>query len=60
LDYRVKADGRYVNPLRMVAPPTDPVRKEYLEDFRKHCDNLIYALDLLTQPPLLASSGENE
>jgi len=60
LDYRVKADGRYVNPLRMVAPPTDPVRKEYLEDFGKHCDNLIYALDLLTRPPLLASSGKNE
>ena len=60
LDYRVKADGRYVNPLRMVAPPTDPIRKDYLADFRKHCDNLIYALDLLTRPPLLASSGENE
>jgi hypothetical protein len=60
LDYRVKADGRYVNPLRMVAPPTDPVRKEYLEDFGRHCDNLIYALNLLTRPSLLASSSENE
>jgi len=60
LDYRVKADGRYVNPLRMVAPPTDPVRREYLEDFGKHCDNLIYALDLLTRPPLLVSSGISE
>jgi murein DD-endopeptidase MepM/ murein hydrolase activator NlpD len=58
LDYRVKADGRFVNPLRMVAPPTDPVRKEYLEDFRKHCDNLVYALDLLTHPRSLASLGE--
>jgi murein DD-endopeptidase MepM/ murein hydrolase activator NlpD len=60
LDYRVKADGRYVNPLRMVAPPTDPVRKEYIDDFRRHCDNLVYALDLFTRPPLLASSGDNE
>lgn len=60
LDYRVKADGRYVNPLRMVAPPTDPIRKEYLEDFRRHCANLLYALDLLTHPPLLAASASNE
>jgi murein DD-endopeptidase MepM/ murein hydrolase activator NlpD len=60
LDYRVKADGRYVNPLRMVAPPTDPVRKEYLEDFQKHRDNLLYALDLLTGRNLLASLGVNQ
>jgi murein DD-endopeptidase MepM/ murein hydrolase activator NlpD len=60
LDYRVKADGRYVNPLRMVAPPTDPIRKEYREDFRRHCENLLYALDLLTHPPLLAASASNE
>ncbi len=60
LDYRVKADGRYVNPLRMVAPPTDPIRKEYREDFRKNCANLLYALDLLTGKNLLASLGVNE
>lgn len=60
LDYRVKADGRYVNPLRMVAPPTDPIRKDYLEDFRRSCANLLYALDLLTHPPLLAASASNE
>ncbi|MGB7061626.1 MAG: M23 family metallopeptidase [Candidatus Zixiibacteriota bacterium] len=60
LDYRVKADGRYVNPLRMVAPPTDPIRKEYREDFRRHCENLLYALDLLTGKNLLASWGVNE
>lgn len=60
LDYRVKADGRYVNPLRMVAPPTDPIRKEYREDFQRHCENLLYALDLLTGKNLLASLGVNE
>ena len=60
LDYRVKADGRYVNPLRMVAPPIDPIRKDYLEDFRRSCANLLYALDLLTHPPLLAASVSNE
>jgi hypothetical protein len=59
LDYRVKVNGRYVNPLRMVAPPTDPVRKEYLEDFQKHRDNLLYALDLFTSRNLVASLGVN-
>jgi len=48
LDYRVKANGRYVNPLRMVAPPVRPVRKENLKDFQIQRDNLLYALDLLT------------
>jgi murein DD-endopeptidase MepM/ murein hydrolase activator NlpD len=60
LDYRVKADGRYVNPLRMVAPPTDPIRKEYLDDFRRSCANLRYGLDFLTQTSLLAASASNE
>jgi hypothetical protein len=60
LDYRVKANGRYVNPLRMVAPPTHPVREEYLADFQKHRDNLLYALDLLTHHRLLAWSDENK
>lgn len=60
LDYRVKANGRYVNPLRMVAPPIDPVKEEYLPDFRRHCDNLLYALDLFTRPKALALPGENQ
>lgn len=48
LDYRVKANGRYVNPLRMVAPPVNPVKEEHMADFQKHRDNYLYALDLLT------------
>ena len=60
LDYRVKANGRYVNPLRMVAPPVAPLKKEYLADFQRHLDNLLYALDLLTHQSLLAWSDENE
>ncbi len=57
LDYRVKANGRYVNPLRMVAPPVEPVREGYLADFQKQRDNLLYALDVLTSTDLLAASG---
>ncbi len=60
LDYRVKANGRYVNPLRMVAPPIHPVKEEYMADFQKHRDDLLYALDLLTHKGLLAWSGENK
>ncbi len=60
LDYRVKANGRYVNPLRMVAPPVAPLKKEYLTDFQRHRDNLLHALDLLTHQSLLAWSDEND
>ncbi|MCK4403765.1 MAG: M23 family metallopeptidase [candidate division Zixibacteria bacterium] len=60
LDYRVKANGRYVNPLRMVAPPIHPVKEEYLADFQRHQDNLLYALDLLTHQRLLVWSDENK
>ncbi len=60
LDYRVKANGRYVNPLRMVAPPVAPLKKEYMADFQRHRDNLLYALDLLTHQRLLAWSDKNK
>lgn len=56
LDYRVKANGRFVNPLRMIAPPSQPVRPEYMADFEAHRDNLLYALNLLTRQEILAWS----
>jgi murein DD-endopeptidase MepM/ murein hydrolase activator NlpD len=57
LDYRVKANGRYVNPLRMVAPPVDPVKEEHLPDFKRKRDNLLYAMDILTNSNSLVSLG---
>lgn len=60
LDYRVKANGRYVNPLKMISPPSEPVKQEYLGDFQKHRDNLLYALKLLTLPDLLVWSDDNK
>jgi murein DD-endopeptidase MepM/ murein hydrolase activator NlpD len=60
LDYRVKANGRFVNPLKMIAPPVEPVRQEYLADFQAHRDNLLYALDLLTRQNLLVWSDDNK
>jgi hypothetical protein len=56
LDYRVKVNGRYVNPLRMVAPPAEPVKQEYMADFERQRDNLLYALNMLTSDTLLAVS----
>jgi murein DD-endopeptidase MepM/ murein hydrolase activator NlpD len=58
LDYRVKANGRYVNPLRMVAPPVDPVKEEYMADFLRQRDNLLYALDFMTSTCLLAAAQD--
>jgi murein DD-endopeptidase MepM/ murein hydrolase activator NlpD len=55
LDYRVKAGGRYVNPLKMIVPSAKPVDKESLADFERKRDNLIYALNLLTAEEIFAS-----
>ncbi len=54
LDYRVKANGRYVNPLKMIVPSAKPVQKEYFADFERQRDNLLYALDLLTNTEVFA------
>ena len=59
LDYRVKVNGRYVNPLRMVAPPVEPVKEQYMADFQRQRDNLLYALNILTSNGLLAVSDDH-
>ena len=53
LDYRLKVNGKYVNPLKMVVTPGEPVKKEYWEDFKNYSLNLTSALNLLCpdQPP---------
>jgi murein DD-endopeptidase MepM/ murein hydrolase activator NlpD len=60
LDYRVRVNGRFVNPLKMVSPPVEPVKPQYLADFQKHRDNLVYALSLLTRPNRLAWADEKK
>jgi len=55
LDYRVKANGRYVNPLKMIVPSAKPVSKEFFADFERNRDNLIFALNLLTAKGIFAS-----
>ena len=59
LDYRIKVNGRFVNPLKMVSPPVEPVKPEYLADFQAQRDNLLYALNLLTQKTILAQANGN-
>ena len=53
LDYRLKVNGKYVNPLKMVVTPGEPVKKEYFEDFKNYSLSLTSALNLLCpdQPP---------
>jgi hypothetical protein len=53
LDYRVKANGRYVNPLKMIVPSAKPLQKQCFADFQRRRDNLLYAMNLLTNTELL-------
>lgn len=38
LDYRIKYRGRYINPLAWRFKPVKPLRKEFLEDFKKEAE----------------------
>lgn len=46
LDYRIYYHGSPVNPLSHKFKPADPLRKEFLEDFRKEVERLGVALRL--------------
>jgi len=39
LDYRIKKDGRYINPLLFNPDPVKPLRAEFLDDFKKKAEN---------------------
>jgi len=39
LDYRIKRDGKYINPLAFSPRPVKPLRVEFLEDFKKQAGN---------------------
>jgi len=38
LDFRVYKNGQPVNPLKMKSPPAVPIKKEYLDDYKKVMD----------------------
>ncbi len=50
LDFRVKKNGRYINPLTLKSPPTTPISKKEMDSYLKHIASLQPRLDsLLTQ-----------
>jgi len=48
LEYRCKVNGRYVNPLKIEVPSVEPIKEEYLLDFKEHASEMIHTLNLLT------------
>jgi len=53
LDFRVNKNGRYVNFLRMNLPRATPIKKEYLNDFKKAKERLLFQLATLPEEPTL-------
>ena len=47
LDYRVKKDGRYMNPLKLNPPSVKPVPKEYMADFFQIRDEMLATMKSL-------------
>ena len=45
LDYRIKKDGKFINPLTFKPEPVKPLRKEFLEDFKKLAENYLLCFD---------------
>ena len=45
LDYRIKEDGKYINPLKFNPQPVNPLRAEFLEYFKKVAENYILCFD---------------
>jgi murein DD-endopeptidase MepM/ murein hydrolase activator NlpD len=61
LDYRVKVNGRFVNPLRLKLPPGNPVRKPLLADFRSLMDSMNTRLATIEipEPPHTAKNKKH-
>jgi len=45
LDYRIKKDGKYINPLAFNPEPVSPLRAEFLEHFKKVAENYLLCFD---------------
>lgn len=54
LDYKCKKNGRYVNPLKMTVPSVDPLKAEYLNDFKLYSQELHYCMNFLCPEKVLA------
>jgi murein DD-endopeptidase MepM/ murein hydrolase activator NlpD len=41
LHFELLKDGNWVNPLRIIPPRAEPVKKEYFANFKETCDQLL-------------------
>jgi len=57
LDFRIRRDGKALNPLRMIFPPGEPVPPEKMDRFAAVRDS--WMEQLVSDPYSLASSGES-
>ena len=57
LDFRMKKNGKYVNPRRLIAPASPPVPRERIETFRLTVDPLLAQLDAAQVPIAMDTSG---
>jgi murein DD-endopeptidase MepM/ murein hydrolase activator NlpD len=59
LDYRIKLNGRFVNPLKVVLPHGKSIPENMIADFKKLTHSVNIMLSSLPRP-VLALSGNNE
>lgn len=57
LEYRCKVNGRYVNPLKIEVPSVEPIKEEYLLDFKEYAYDVIHTLNLFTQKEIFTYSN---
>ncbi len=57
LDFRMKKNGKYVNPRRVIAPASPPVPRERIKAFRVTVDPLLAQLDAAQVPIAMETSG---
>ena len=57
LDFRMKKNGKYVNPRRVIAPASPPVPRERIETFRLTVDPLLAQLDAVQIPIAMETSA---
>jgi murein DD-endopeptidase MepM/ murein hydrolase activator NlpD len=58
LDFRMKKNGKYVNPRRVMAPASPPVPKERIEEYRGTIEPFLAQLDNFEFPIAMETSGE--
>ena len=49
LDYRVKVKGKYVNPEKYAFPAEPPVKRKYMENYRKYANSVLTATDIFSK-----------